>query len=116
MDIYTDKRTKQLKGIAIEQDNGVIRERIARALQERGFLDTDADIAQAAVEFGVTVGEIKKINAGLSAADSGEPDMCRADLHEMSINNVGVDGHGRRYCKTCRTNAQRARRQTARSQ
>jgi hypothetical protein len=112
MDIYKDKRSGVIKGTAIEQDNGVLRERIARELQSRGFLENDEAISLAAVEFGVPVAEIKKINAGLMATDSGnadQVDMCRAGLHEMTLDNVSVS-RGRRQCKACRNLAQQARR------
>lgn len=88
--------------VAFEQDKGVLRERIARHLQDIGYLDNDADIAKMAVEFGVPVGEIKKINAGLRAPEgtSGSPDMCAKGLHEMTIDNILVKS-GRRTCKAC---------------
>ncbi len=111
-DIYLDKRTKRIRGNAIEQDNGVLRERIARELQARGFLDSDEDMAKAAVEFGVPVSEIRKINAGLSASETGtstQSEMCRAGKHEMTLDNIDVVGKFR-TCKACRRESQQARR------
>lgn len=102
--------------IAFEQDKGILRERIALQIQDRGFVETDAEIAQMAVEFGVPVGEIKKINAGLRAPEglSGLPDLCKANLHEMTPENIAVDGRGRRYCKICYNDARRERRRASR--
>lgn len=98
--------------IAFEQDKGVLRERIALAVQDAGFLEHDQEIMEMAMLYGVPVGEIKRINAGLQAPAglSGEPDMCKANKHELTPDNIGVDGHNRRYCKACRTAAQKARR------
>lgn len=88
--------------VAFEQDKGILRERIARSLQDIGFVDNEADVAKLAVEFGVPVGEIKRINAGLRAPDglSGLPDLCKAGLHEMTIDNIKVTKHGRQ-CLIC---------------
>jgi hypothetical protein len=88
--------------IAFLQDKGLLRERVALELQSRGLLDTEAEIAEAAVEFGVPVGEIKKINAGLTAIDnqSGLPLLCKAGLHEMTFDNTKVDSKGKR-CLAC---------------
>ncbi len=52
---------------AFEQDKGLLRERIANELQNRGLLTEEPAIAQAAAEFGVQVREIRMINAGLVA-------------------------------------------------
>lgn len=97
--------------VAFEQDKGILRERIGMAVQDAGYLETEDQIAKMAVEFGVPVGEIKKINAGLRAPEglSGEPDLCKAGLHEMTMDNTAIT-RGRRQCKACRTIAQRARR------
>lgn len=104
--------------VAFEQDKGILRERIARFLQDIGFIDNEADVAKLAVQFGVPVAEIKRINAGLKAPEglSGLPDLCKAGLHELTSENIGVDGHGRRYCKACRTAAQKARREAKRAE
>lgn len=104
--------------VGFEQDKGILRERIGLQLQDMGFVDNEADVATLAVEFGVPVAEIKRINAGLRAPDglSGIPDMCKANLHELTPENIGVDGHGRRYCKACRTDAQRRRRAQKRAE
>lgn len=98
--------------VAFEQDKGVLRERIALVIQDIGFVENDADIAKLAVKFGVPVGEIKKINAGLRAPEglSGLPDLCKAGLHEMTIDNIVVNGSGRRNCKACWNDARRIRR------
>lgn len=97
--------------VGFEQDKGILRERIALAIQDMGYVETDEQIAKLAVEFGVPVGEIKKLNAGLRAPDglSGEPDLCKAGLHEMTIDNIDIVG-GYRTCKLCRREKQRARR------
>jgi hypothetical protein len=108
-DLFRDKRGA-LQGVAIEQDNNVLRERVGRVLQARGFVHTDEEIAAMAVEFGLPVAEIKKINAGLSAPESGDgPELCRAGLHEMTLNNVYVT-EGKRKCRLCRNIAQNKRR------
>lgn len=88
--------------VAFLQDKGLLRERVAIDLQSRGLLETEAEIAEAAVEFGIPVGEIKKINAGLTAVDnqSGLPVMCKAGLHEMTFENTKVDSKGKR-CLAC---------------
>lgn len=98
--------------VAFEQDKGILRERIARALQDIGFVDNEDDIANMAVLFGVQVGEIKRINAGLKAPEgiSGLPDLCSKGLHEMTVDNISLNGAGRRNCKACKLDAQRARR------
>lgn len=97
--------------VGFEQDKGILRERIAMALQDHGFVNSEEDIASFAVEFGVKISEIKKINAGLRAPEglSGLPDMCAKGLHEMTVDNIAIS-HGRRQCKACRTEAQKARR------
>lgn len=97
--------------IAFEQDKGVLRERIARAVQDEGFLENDAEIMEMAMLYGVPVGEIKRINAGLRAPEglSGQPDLCKAGLHEMTPDNIAIT-RGRRQCKMCRAIAQRNRR------
>lgn len=97
--------------VGLEQDKGILRERIAKALQGRGFLETDEQIASAAVEFGVPVAEIKRINAGLVAPEglSGLPDMCQAGLHEMTTDNTATESSGRRTCRACRLTATRER-------
>jgi hypothetical protein len=96
---------------AFEQDKGILRERIAKAIQDIGFVENDADIAQLANTHGVPVAEIKKINAGLRAPEglSGIPDMCSKGLHEMTVDNIAIT-RGHRQCKACRTEAQRKRR------
>lgn len=88
--------------VAFEQDKGILRERIALAIQDAGFLETDAEIAKIAVQFGVPVSEVKRLNAGLKAPEglSGEPDMCSAGLHEMTPENIKV-ANGRRRCLAC---------------
>ncbi len=98
--------------VAFEQDKGILRERIALAIQDVGFVDNEADIAGLAVKYGVPVAEIKKINAGLKAPDglSGLLDMCSKGLHEMDTDNLAIDGRGRRYCKACYNIARKARR------
>ena len=97
--------------IAFEQDKGLLRERIAWHVQDLGYLDDDESIMRLAIQHGVPVAEIKKINAGLKAPETfnGAADLCAAGLHEMTIDNITVAG-GRRRCKACRTLAQRARR------
>jgi LysM domain-containing protein len=97
--------------MGFEQDKGILRERIAQEIQDRGYLTTDAEITDLAVEFGVPVGEIKKLNAGLKAPDivAGQPDMCQAGLHEMTVDNIAIT-RGRRQCKACRAIAQKKRR------
>ena len=99
------------EAVAFEQDKGILRERIALVIQDMGFVETDREIADLAVKFGVPVGEIKKLNAGLRAPDglSGEPDLCKAGKHEMTIDNIDIVG-GYRTCKACRREKQRARR------
>jgi hypothetical protein len=98
--------------VAFEQDKGILRYRIALQLQDMGFVDNEADVAVLAVEFGVPVAEIKRINAGLKAPEglSGLPEMCSKGLHEMTVDNISLNGAGRRNCKACKTEAQRARR------
>lgn len=98
--------------VAFEQDKGILRERIAMRLQDMGFVDNEADIMELAISFGVPVAEIKRINAGLKAPEglSGLPDMCAKGLHEMTPDNIAVNGAGRRNCKACKSEAQRARR------
>jgi hypothetical protein len=96
---------------AFEQDKGILRERIALAIQDHGFVENEGDIIAMAVQFGVKTSEIKRINAGLRAPEglSGLPDMCSKGLHEMTTDNIAIS-HGRRQCKACRTEAQRNRR------
>jgi hypothetical protein len=98
--------------VAFEQDKGILRERIAMRLQDMGFVDNETDIMELAIKFGVPVAEIKRINAGLKAPEglSGLPDMCAKGLHEMTPDNIAVNGAGRRNCKACKSEAQRARR------
>lgn len=101
-DMYEDKRGR-LQGVAVAQDDNVLRERVGRELQNRGFVHTEGEIAAVALEFGVPVAEVKKINAGLSASDNGaagQVEMCRAGKHEMSLGNVKVK-NGRRACRAC---------------
>lgn len=102
--------------VAFEQDKGILRERIAMHLQDMGYVDNEEDITQLAISFGVPVSEIKKINAGLKAPEglSGLPDMCAKGLHEMTPDNISLNGGGRRNCKACRLDAQRLRRQKKR--
>lgn len=97
--------------VAFEQDKGILRERIARFLQDIGFIDNEADVANLAVQFGVPVAEIKRINAGLKAPEglSGLPDLCSKGLHEMTPDNISVT-RNRRQCKACKLEAQRLRR------
>lgn len=97
---------------AFEQDKGLIRERIAIELQNRGLMTTEEQFAKAAVEFGVNVAELRRINAGLVAPAStdNEPIMCKAGLHELTVDNTYVNGQGRRGCKACKAKAQRDRR------
>lgn len=94
-----------------EQDKGIMRERIALAIQDEGYLEDDAVIREFAMMYGVPVMEIKKINAGLRAPDglSGIPDLCKAGLHEMTPDNIAIT-RDRRQCKACRTIAQSERR------
>jgi hypothetical protein len=98
--------------VAFEQDKGILRERIALRIQDVGFVENEAEIAEMAVRFGVPVAEIKKINAGLKAPEglSGLPDLCAKGLHEMTPDNIAVNGAGRRNCKACKLDAQRIRR------
>lgn len=114
-DLFRDKRGK-LQGVAVEQDDNVLRERAARALQARGFVHSDEDIAEFAVEFGLPVGEVRKINAGLSAPDGGDGSvqLCRAGLHPMSLANIVVKS-GRRTCKMCYREADRKAAQARRN-
>jgi len=88
--------------VGFEQDKGILRERVAMAIQDVGYLETDVDIMDMAVLYGIPVGEIKRINAGLRAPEglSGTPDLCKANLHEMTMDNILVKG-GRRTCKAC---------------
>lgn len=101
---------------SFEQDKGILRERIALLIQDLGFLDNEAEVMDAAIQFGVPVREIKRINAGLRAPVglSGEPDLCKAGMHEMTLENIAIS-RGRRQCKACRAIAQRNRRQKARA-
>lgn len=111
-DLYLDKRGRH-RGVAIEQDNNVLRERVARELQGRGFVHTEEEIAAVAVEFGLPVAEVKKINAGLSAPETGEIELCRSGRHEMTLDNVLVKS-GRRTCKLCYRERDRAATQARR--
>jgi hypothetical protein len=88
--------------IAFEQDKGIMRERIAMVIQDMGYLDNDTEIMELAIQFGVPVSEIKKMNAGLKAPEglSGQPDMCAAGLHEMTVDNMKIV-NGRRTCLAC---------------
>jgi hypothetical protein len=97
--------------IAFEQDKGVLRERIAMAVQDEGYLENDDQIMEMAIMYGVPVGEIKRINAGLRAPEglSGQVDLCKANLHEMTPDNIAIT-RNRRQCKACRAIAQRNRR------
>lgn len=108
-DLFRDKRG-HIKGKAIEQDDNILRERVARKLMGRGLATTDEDLSHLAVEFGLPVAEIKRINAGLSSSDSRSADqveLCRARLHEMTLDNVLVKS-GRRTCKICYREKDRA--------
>lgn len=114
--------------VAWEQDKGILRERIGRWLQDRGYLETEAEIAETAARnwaigdkatpVHVPVTEIRRINVGLTAApgQDGLPDVCAAGLHEMNPGNTAVESSGRRTCRACRLVAQseRKRRQRAR--
>jgi hypothetical protein len=97
--------------VAFEQDKGILRERIALAIQDIGFVDNEEDVMKLAVKFGVKISEVKRINAGLRAPEglSGLPDMCSKGLHEMTIDNIMVSG-GRRQCKACYNIARKANR------
>jgi hypothetical protein len=97
--------------IAFEQDKGILRERIATAVQDAGFLEHDEEIMEMAILYGVPVAEIKRINAGLRAPEglSGQVDLCKAGLHEMTPDNISIT-RNRRQCKMCRAIAQRNRR------
>lgn len=106
--------------VAMEQDKGVLRERIARELQSRGYLNTDEQIALAAAEFGVPVLEIKRINIALTAPEgqSGLPDVCRAGLHEMTVDNTlptTKGSEGTRRCRACQVQGSRERMQRMRA-
>lgn len=98
--------------VAFEQDKGILRERIALHLQDIGFVTNESEVVEMAVSFGVPVAEIKRINAGLKAPEglSGLPDMCSKGLHEMTVDNISIDGHGRRFCKACYNIARKANR------
>lgn len=111
-DLYMDKRGRH-QGVAIELDNNVLRERVARELQARGFVHTEEEITAVAVEFGLPVAEVKKINAGLSAPETGEIELCRSGRHEMTLDNVLVKS-GRRTCKLCYRERDRAATQARR--
>ncbi len=102
--------------VAFEQDKGLIRERIGLALMARGLLTNEKQLADMAVEFGVPVREIRKINAGLVApiSKTDEPVMCQAGKHELTVDNTYVNGQGRRGCKKCKSEAQRERRKARR--
>lgn len=99
--ISTDELT------AFEQDKGILRERIAMAVQDAGYLEDDGQIMEMAVLHGVPVGEIKKINAGLKAPEIIGQDLCKAGLHEMTFENIKVTKHGRQ-CLTCYREKDRA--------
>jgi hypothetical protein len=88
--------------VMFEQDKGILRERIAMAIQDEGYLENDGQIMEMAVMYGVPISEVKKINAGLRAPDglSGQPDLCKAGLHEMTMENILIKS-GRRTCKAC---------------
>lgn len=101
-DLFQDKRGN-IKGKAAEQDSNVLRERVARELMARGFVHTDEGISEIAVQFGLPISEVKKINAGLAAPEQGSfnhTEMCRSGLHEMTLDNVKVS-NGRRQCRAC---------------
>lgn len=103
--------------VAFEQDKGIMRERIARELQARGFLESDEEIASAAAEYGVPVAEIKRLNAGLVAPDGGPaelPEVCRKGLHEMTDSNIKVIGQ-RRTCLACYREADRKAKERSRA-
>lgn len=97
--------------IAFEQDKGIIRERVALALQTEGYPESEHDLAEAAQKYGIPVREIRQINAGLTATENqtGAPEMCRANLHELTPENL-IFRHGRKACRQCDLIAQRNRR------
>lgn len=97
--------------IAFEQDKGLLRERIGLAIQDAGYLESDEKIREFilrdwSLESGFVLQvpnrEIKKLNAGLKAPEglSGQPDLCKAGLHEMTIDNIKIKS-GRRSCLAC---------------
>lgn len=94
-----------------EQDKGILRERIALKVQDMGMIESEEDFIRLAQQFGVKISEVRKINAGLRAPEglSGLPDLCSKGLHEMTVDNIALS-HGRRQCKACKTDGQRARR------
>jgi hypothetical protein len=122
MPLYPDPVNQPVsndEAVSLNQDEGILKERAARAMQSAGFLQTDEDLARVASEHGISVKEIRKINAGLTAPEglSGLPEMCRAGTHELIGDNL-IFRHGRRACRACDLTAQRARRaakKTARS-
>lgn len=102
--------------VAYEQDKGLLRERIARELQADGFPQTEAELAEAAVRFGVPVSEIRQINQGLTAPPGLTlPELCKKGKHEMTIENIKPTRSGRQ-CLMCHTEAQRQRRAKAKKE
>lgn len=99
------------EAIAFEQDKGILMERLGIHLQGIGFLQTDADIAITAHDFGIPVKAVKQVNAALNAPEitNGAPDMCQKGLHEMTPANT-VFMSGRRRCRACKLEANRLSR------
>jgi hypothetical protein len=97
--------------VAFEQDKGIIRERLARFIQHSGFLETEEQLAQTAALYGVPVSEVRRINAGMvpKAVYLPTVELCKARKHEMVENNWDFV-NGRKTCKACRRERQRARR------
>lgn len=93
--------------VALEQDQAILRERIAREILARGFLETEEGLAEVADEFGVPVREVRIVSASLAAPDL--PTVCRAGLHELGPGNLEFESNGRRTCRACRLETTRER-------
>lgn len=94
--------------ISRAQDDGVIRERIARTMSANGLPETDLEIAELAEQFHVPVRTVRVIAAGLVVRTDAIP-VCKSGQHEMTGHNVMIHA-GKRRCRACWTIARKAGR------
>lgn len=122
------------EAIGLAQDVGIVKERIANAMQQIGFLSSEGDLerfyTKGTVQYGIGEDEIpvkelmakygislvglRKINMGLTAVEGLTlPELCPAGLHEMTLSNVYLTterGTTRKRCRICYNAAKQERR------
>lgn len=107
--------------ISLQQDVGIIKERIAVEMQRVGFLQSEEDLdsfyRQALIPYGtdtevpvkeladryhISFVELRKINQGLTAPEGLTfPELCPAGLHEMTAENTILRERGKKRCRAC---------------